>query len=470
MSQFETDTICAIATAPGRSGVGIIRISGPRVLAIAETVLGFIPTARHAHFCNFLDADSQTIDQGIALYFSSPNSFTGEDVLELQGHGGMYVLKDLLDRVASIGARLANPGEFSERAFLNNKIDLLQAEAIADLIESNSTQAAKSAMRTLKGKFSRKVHTLLEQLIEARVHIEATIDFSDEDIDFVSDNKVGESLHTVHASIQETLVQAKQGALLKEGVNVVIAGKPNAGKSSLLNALSGSETAIVTDIPGTTRDLLTEEINIDGLPVHIIDTAGIRVSEDLVEQEGLRRAQIAIEQADQILLIVDRSLAVEGVEENVEKLLAPLVLLTDESIKELNYLKNTTIVYNKIDLLNNVEHGITSIDYLDYSLPVISLSAKENIGIDSLRNYLKEIVGYSATEEGAFIARERHLTALSNANKLIESALEQLKSQSSLELIAEDLRFAQSQLGAITGKFTSDDLLGEIFSNFCVGK
>ena len=470
MSQFETDTICAIATAPGRSGVGIIRISGPRVLAIAETVLGFIPAARHAHFCNFLDADSQTIDQGIALYFSGPNSFTGEDVLELQGHGGMYVLKDLLDRVANIGARLANPGEFSERAFLNNKIDLLQAEAIADLIESNSTQAAKSAIRTLKGEFSRKVHKLLEQLIEARVHIEATIDFSDEDIDFVSDNKVGDSLHTIHASIQETLVQAKQGALLKEGLNVVIAGKPNAGKSSLLNALSGSETAIVTDIPGTTRDLLTEEINIDGLPVHIIDTAGIRVSEDLVEQEGLRRAQLAIEQADQILLIVDRSVSVEGVEEHVEKLLAPLVLLTDKSIKELDYLQNTTIVYNKIDLVNNVEQGIASIDYLDYSLPVISLSAKENIGIDSLRNYLKEIVGYSATEEGAFIARKRHLTALTSANKLIESALEQLKSQSSLELIAEDLRFAQSQLGTITGEFTSDDLLGEIFSNFCVGK
>ncbi|MBL6904073.1 MAG: tRNA uridine-5-carboxymethylaminomethyl(34) synthesis GTPase MnmE [Pseudomonadales bacterium] len=470
MSQFETDTICAIATAPGRSGVGIIRISGPRVLAIAETVLGFIPAARHAHFCNFLDADSQTIDQGIALYFSGPNSFTGEDVLELQGHGGMYVLKDLLDRVANIGARLANPGEFSERAFLNNKIDLLQAEAIADLIESNSTQAAKSAIRTLKGEFSRKVHKLLEQLIEARVHIEATIDFSDEDIDFVSDNKVGDSLHTIHASIQETLVQAKQGALLKEGLNVVIAGKPNAGKSSLLNALSGSETAIVTDIPGTTRDLLTEEINIDGLPVHIIDTAGIRVSEDLVEQEGLRRAQLAIEQADQILLIVDRSVSVEGVEEHVEKLLAPLVLLTDKSIKELDYLQNTTIVYNKIDLVNNVEQGIASIDYLDYSLPVISLSAKENIGIDSIRNYLKEIVGYSATEEGAFIARKRHLTALTSANKLIESALEQLKSQSSLELIAEDLRFAQSQLGTITGEFTSDDLLGEIFSNFCVGK
>ncbi|MDG1027317.1 MAG: tRNA uridine-5-carboxymethylaminomethyl(34) synthesis GTPase MnmE [Gammaproteobacteria bacterium] len=470
MSQFETDTICAIATAPGRSGVGIIRVSGPRVLSIAETVLGFNPTARKAHFCNFLDADSQTIDQGIALYFSGPNSFTGEDVLELQGHGGMYVLKDLLDRVASIGARLANPGEFSERAFLNNKIDLLQAEAIADLIESNSTQAAKSAMRTLKGEFSRKIHTLLEQLIEARVHIEATIDFSDEDIDFVSDNKVGETLHIIHASIQQTLVQAKQGALLKEGLNVVIAGKPNAGKSSLLNALSGSETAIVTDIPGTTRDLLTEEINIDGLPVHIIDTAGIRVSEDLVEQEGLRRAQLAIEQADRILLIVDRSVSVEGVEEHLEKLLAPLVLLADKSIKDLNYLKNTTIVYNKIDLVNNIDQGISSIDYLDYSLPVISLSAKENIGIDSLRNYLKEIVGYNATEEGAFIARERHLTALSNANKLIESALEQLNSQSSLELIAEDLRISQSQLGTITGEFTSDDLLGEIFSNFCVGK
>tara|TARA_B110000858_G_scaffold89247_1_gene103109 strand:- start:26134 stop:27549 length:1416 start_codon:yes stop_codon:yes gene_type:complete len=466
ISQVETDTICAIATAPGRSGVGVIRVSGPLSLIISEQMLGFIPTARHAHFCNFLDSAGQTIDQGIALFFSTPNSFTGEDVLELQGHGGMYVLKELLDRAVQLGARLASPGEFSERAFLNNKIDLVQAEAIADLIESNSKQAAKSALRTLQGEFSNKIENLQRQLIEARVHIEATIDFSDEDIDFVSDNKVEESLQTIFESISSTLAQAKQGALLKEGINVVIAGKPNAGKSSLLNALSGLDSAIVTDIPGTTRDLLTEEINIDGLPVHIIDTAGIRISADVVEQEGLRRAQLAMEQADLLLLIVDKS---EN-EQDVEKLLAPLVLLTDKSIKELNYLQNTAIIYNKIDLLKKEKEGLSTTKCLDHLIPTISLSAKKNTGINLLQGYIKEAIGFNATEEGAFIARQRHLSALTNARELLTSALQQLETRSSLELIAEDLRFAQVQLGAITGEFTSDDLLGEIFSNFCVGK
>lgn len=465
-SQAATDTICAIATAPGRSGVGIIRVSGPHSLTISEQVLGFTPRARHAHFCNFLDSAGQTIDQGIALFFNAPNSFTGEDVLELQGHGGMYVLKELLERVIQLGARLASPGEFSERAFLNNKIDLVQAEAIADLIESTSKQAAKSALRTLQGEFSKKIGKLQQQLIEARVHIEATIDFSDEDIDFVSDNKVKESLHGILESISSTLTQAKQGALLKEGINVVIAGKPNAGKSSLLNALSGQDSAIVTDIPGTTRDLLSEEINIDGLPVHIIDTAGIRVSGDVVEQEGLRRAQLAMEQADLLLLIVDKS----DNEQDVEKLLAPLVLLTDKSIKELGFLKNTAIIFNKIDLIKSGKASQSSIEYLDHVIPSINLSAKKNIGIDLLQNYIKEAIGFNATEEGAFIARQRHLFALTSAKELLVSALEHLETRSSLELIAEDLRFAQQQLGAITGEFSSDDLLGEIFSNFCVGK
>ncbi|PCI77481.1 MAG: tRNA uridine-5-carboxymethylaminomethyl(34) synthesis GTPase MnmE [SAR86 cluster bacterium] len=466
MSTVETDTVCAIATAPGRAGVGIVRISGPLSLSISEQILGFSPTARYAHFCNFLDATEQTIDQGIALFFSAPNSFTGEDVLELQGHGGIYVLRELLDRAVQLGARLANPGEFSERAFLNNKIDLLQAEAIADLIESNSKQAAKSALRTLQGEFSNKILDLQRLLTEARVHIEATIDFSDEDIDFVSDNKVEESLNAILESIKATLAQAKQGALLKEGINVVIAGKPNAGKSSLLNSLSGLDSAIVTDIPGTTRDLLSEEINIDGLPVHIIDTAGIRISDDVVEQEGLRRAQLAMEQADLLLLIVDKSQP----EQDVEKLLAPLVLLTDKSIKELDYLQNTAIIYNKIDLLSSEVPCLSTINYLDCSIPTIGLSAKKNIGIELLRSYIKEAIGFNTTEEGVFIARERHLTALRNAQQLVESALELLATHTSLELIAEDLRFAQVQLGAITGEFTSDDLLGEIFSNFCVGK
>ena len=465
-SQLEIDTVCAIATAPGRSGVGIVRISGPLALSISEQILGFTPTPRHAHFCNFLDAAEITIDQGIALFFSTPNSFTGEDVLELQGHGGTYVLRELLDRVVQLGARLANPGEFSERAFLNNKIDLLQAEAIADLIESNSKQAARSALRTLQGEFSNKILNLLHLLIEARVNVEATIDFSDEDIDFVSENKVGDSLSAILESIETTLAQAKQGALLKEGINVVIAGRPNAGKSSLLNALSGVDSAIVTNIPGTTRDLLSEEINIDGLPVHIIDTAGIRISDDIVEKEGLRRAQLAMEQADQLLLIVDKSQP----EQDVETLLAPLVLLTNKSIKELKCLQNTAIIFNKIDLLNSEVPSLSTVSYLDYSIPAISLSAKENTGVDLLREYIKEAIGFNANEEGVFIARQRHLVALGNAKQLIQTALEVLVKNSSLELIAEDLRFAQMQLGAITGEFTSDDLLGEIFSNFCVGK
>jgi tRNA modification GTPase len=417
--QLKIDTVCAIATAPGRSGVGIVRISGPLALSISEQILGFTPTPRHAHFCNFLDAAEITIDQGIALFFSTPNSFTGEDVLELQGHGGTYVMRDLLDRAVQLGARLANPGEFSERAFLNNKIDLLQAEAIADLIESNSKQAARSALRTLQGEFSNKILNLLHLLIEARVNVEATIDFSDEDIDFVSENKVGDSLSAILESIETTLAQAKQGALLKEGINVVIAGRPNAGKSSLLNALSGVDSAIVTNIPGTTRDLLSEEIDIDGLPVHIIDTAGIRISDDIVEKEGLRRAQLAMEQADQLLLIVDKSQP----EQDVETLLAPLVLLTNKSIKELKCLQNTAIIFNKIDLLNSEVPSLSTVSYLDYSIPAISLSAKENTGVDLLREYIKEAIGFNANEEGVFIARQRHLVALGNAKQLIQTAL-----------------------------------------------
>jgi tRNA modification GTPase len=472
MSHTDSDTICAIATAPGRAGVGIVRISGPSASLIAKSFLGFSPKTRYAHFADFMGDKDLSIDQGIALYFQAPNSFTGEDVLELQGHGGIYVLKELLMRAIQLGARLASPGEFSERAFLNNKIDLLQAEAIADLIESNSKQAAKSAMRTLQGVFSQKIQLLLRQLIEARTHIEASIDFSDEDIDFVNDHKVRESLQTILQSIDATLVQAKQGALLKEGVNIVIAGKPNAGKSSLLNALSGLDSAIVTDIPGTTRDLLSEAIDIDGLPVHIVDTAGIRISEDVVEQEGLRRAQGAMEQADQILLIVDSSEQEQrkDKQQNVEKLLAPLVLLTDKSISETKYLENTAIIFNKIDLLGNEKPSMEYLDYGDYRIPCISLSAKKGIGIDLLRTYIKETIGFNASEEGVFIARERHLVALNKARQQIESAVLQLSGHAALELIAEDLRFAQAELGTITGEFTSDDLLGEIFSNFCVGK
>lgn len=466
MPQLDADTICAIATPPGRSGVGIVRISGPRALPIGREILDFDPTPRYAHFSDFLDNNNEVIDQGIALYFKAPHSFTGEDVIELQGHGGVYVQKALLDRALSLGARLANPGEFSERSFLNNKIDLLQAEAIADLIDSSSQQAARSAIRTLQGEFSRKIHSLLEKLVAARVNVEAAIDFSDEDIDLLSDTRVKESLQEILSELESTLKQAQQGALLKEGINVVIAGEPNAGKSSLLNALSGLESAIVTDIPGTTRDLLSEKITIDGMPVHIVDTAGLRASEDVVEIEGVRRARIAIEQADQTLLVVDKSTA----EEDVEKLLAPLGLLNNKSISEIDKLKNTTLVFNKIDLLEGYKAETNTLLIGDVELPTISLSAKHQKGLDLLREHLKSIIGFNSAEEGAFIARERHLNALRNSQQLITSAMNHINDQAPLELIAEDLRFALSELGAITGEFSSDDLLGEIFSNFCVGK
>lgn len=433
---------------------------------MGREILGFEPTPRYAHYCDFLDENKIVLDQGIVLYFKAPHSFTGEDVIELQGHGGIFVQKALLDRALSLGARLANPGEFSERSFLNNKIDLLQAEAIADLIDSSSQQAVRSAIRTLQGEFSRKIQSLSKKLIAARVNVEAAIDFSDEDIDLISDTKVQESLQDILAALETTLSQAKQGALLKEGVNVVIAGKPNAGKSSLLNALAGLDTAIVTDIPGTTRDLLSEKITIDGMPVHIVDTAGLRASEDIVEIEGVRRARAAIEQADQTLLVVDKSTA----EEDVEKLLAPLGLTANNSETEISNLKNTTIVFNKIDLLGKTKAEVSTLQLGEIEIPAISLSAKSLNGIDLLREHLKKIIGFNSAEEGAFIARERHLNALRNSRQLITSAMNHIKEQSPLELIAEDLRFALFELGTITGEFSSDDLLGEIFSNFCVGK
>lgn len=470
MPQFDTDTICAIATSPGRSGVGIVRISGPAVRDIANSILGTLPQARYAHYGNFVDNDGGAIDQGIALYFENPNSFTGEDVLELQGHGGIHVLQSLMSRVIHLGARLARPGEFSERSFLNNKIDLLQAEAIADLIDASSQQAARSAIRTLKGVFSRKIHSLVEKLIQCRVNVEAAIDFSDEDINVLSDTKVKQSIEEIANELDGTVEQAEQGALLKEGIKVVIAGKPNAGKSSLLNALSGVESAIVTDIPGTTRDILSEEISIDGLPVHVIDTAGLRQSEDKVEQEGVRRAQQAIEEADQILLLIDSSKFGKITEQTVEKLLENFALLNDKSIKDLFLLENTAIVLNKIDLLDDEAKDFTNIAIDNIEIPVISLSAKNRSGLDKLREHLKRCCGYHSSQESSFVARERHLAALAAARALITSALEHLGSGSALELIAEDLRLALAELGKITGEFTSDDLLGEIFANFCVGK
>ena len=465
MPAIETDTICAIATPVGRSGIGIVRLSGPDVAKACEEILGFLPSPRHAHYCDFLDADQTVIDQGVAIYYQSPDSFTGEDILELQGHGGVYVLNAVLERVLLLDIRLAGPGEFSERAFLNDKIDLLQAEAIADLIDANSKQAVQSAMRTLTGQFSELVHGLVTMLTTIRVSVEAAIDFSDEDIDLMADAKVGESIEETLNQISGVYAQAQQGALLKDGLQVVITGIPNAGKSSLLNALSGIDSAIVTDIPGTTRDLLKEEISIDGMPIHIIDTAGLRTSDNIVEIEGVKRTHGAIETADQILLVFDCT----GPEQDVDKVLQPLNLAEKSADSIESILTRCTLIYNKIDLLDNAPSKDTIL-YKNKELSKIHLSAKQGTGIGMLRDHLKTCAGFRPTEETAFVARERHLAELKKAEKLIKNSLLQLSKGSHLELVAEDLRLAQNHLSTITGEFTSDDLLGEIFSSFCIGK
>ena len=461
----EQDTICAIATSAGRAGVGIVRVSGPLVALIAESVLGQLPQPRQAQFSTFRNRQGLTIDKGIALYFPAPASFTGEDVLELQGHGGDYVLNTVRQAVLDLGARHANPGEFSERAFLNNKIDLVQAEAIADLIDASSRQAARSAMRTLVGEFSRRVETLVAAIIKVRVHVEAAIDFPDEEVEIFNDGAVRESLLSVTADLEKVRETARQGVILKKGLNVVIAGAPNAGKSSLLNKLCEADTAIVTDIPGTTRDILTEQIDIDGLPIHVMDTAGLRVSPDPIEEEGIRRAANAILKADRILLVVDSSC--EGtLTGQIEQLLEQTVNKPEETV---DLLKRLTVVMNKVDLVGDppLEKGF---DYQGICPEVLGLSAKTGEGIADLRNHLKHCAGYSETGEDVFVARERHLSALESACALVQQAITALDEGQPAELVAEELRLCQLELDRITGKFTSDDLLGEIFSSFCIGK
>ena len=466
MSPNASDTICAIATATGRGGIGIVRISGPKTRQISAEVLGFNPTPRQAHSANFLNASGAIIDSGIAIFYAAPNSFTGEDVLELQGHGGTQILNEVMGQVLSFGARQANPGEFSERAFLNNKIDLVQAEAIADLIDAGSKQAARSAMRTLKGEFSKRVELMQEQLTATRVNVEAAIDFSDEDIDVISDTGVVEAIKDTLTELKKVFEQAQQGVILKEGMNVVIAGKPNVGKSSLLNALAGENTAIVTDIPGTTRDVLKMDISLEGMPIHIFDTAGLRSSEDLVELEGIKRAQQTIEQADQVLLVIDAAHQQHG----VNNLLSLLEEFQSELTLNSDGTTNLTFILNKVDLVKELEAARTSVSLDNKDYPQISLSAKSGEGLNLLREHLKQIIGYLPSEGGDFVARERHLKALNSAKGFINSALSNISKRSPYEIVAEDLRLAQKALGAISGEFTSDDLLGEIFSGFCVGK
>lgn len=456
----DTDTICAIATPPGRSGVGVIRISGTSSRSIAEKILGYLPPPRRADLCDFRNSGGDVVDRGIALFFPAPHSFTGEDVLELQGHGGLYLLNSLLAELGTMGARIARPGEFSERAFINEKLDLTQAEAIADLIDASSEQAARSAVRTLQGEFSRLIHELAEQITELRVYVEASIDFSDEEIDFLSEGGVAQRLNEVLAKLERVLDQARQGSILKEGMSVVIAGRPNAGKSSLLNALAGRETAIVTDIAGTTRDILRENIHIDGMPLHVTDTAGLRDSDDRIEQEGIRRARQAMQEADRLLLVLDAATD-------------PAALQLDETkwveyLAELGLpkglLPRLTVLLNKADLAG-LPAGMQTID----DIPTLQLSAITGEGLPALRQHLKDCMGFQATEEGGFIARTRHLDALRRARKELLHAREQLAQQAG-ELVAEDLRHAHRHLGEITGEFSSDDLLGRIFSSFCIGK
>lgn len=451
-----TDTIVAQATAPGRGGVGIIRVSGNKASEVAMTVLGHIPKTRYAEYCDFKSANNTVIDQGIAIYFKGPNSFTGEDVLELQGHGGQIVLDMLIKRVLEIdGIRIAHPGEFSEQAFMNDKLDLTQAEAIADLIDATSEQAAKSALQSLQGEFSKEVHHLVEQVTNLRLYVEAAIDFPDEEVDFLSDGKIANALYQIIDKLSNVQHSAKQGAIIREGMKVVIAGRPNAGKSSLLNALSGKDSAIVTEIAGTTRDVLREHIHLDGMPLHIIDTAGLRDTLDTVEKIGIERAWDEIKTADRVLFMVD------GTTTNA---VDPKHIWPD-FIERLPDNLGITVIRNKADLTGE-DLYITK----EQGYSVHRISAKTGLGVEELKQHLKSLMGYQSNLEGGFIARRRHLEALALAANHLALGKEQLEVFQAGELLAEELRMTQQALSEITGQFTSDDLLGKIFSSFCIGK
>lgn len=441
------DTIAAIATAQGRGGVGVVRISGRNIEALAMPILGSMPAPRHATYSDFLDENGDTLDQGIALFFPAPHSYTGEEVLELQGHGGSTVLQMLLQRCLDLGARLAQPGEFTRRAFLNDKLDLAQAESVADLIEANTAEAARSAMRSLRGEFSAVIHALVDELIYLRTLVEAMLDFPEEEVDALDLERRNDLLDGIQSRLQHTLDTAKQGILLREGAHVVIAGQPNVGKSSLLNRLSGEEIALVSDVPGTTRDVIRQAIQLRGVPLHIMDTAGLRESEDEVEKMGIARAHQTLSQADMILLLLDAS---KGMATEDEAILAGL----PQGAPRL-------LVYNKADLLAGSVPAVRS------DTPSVLVSAKTGIGIEELRNKLLEEVGWRNQEGGAFMARERHLRALKQARDHLAQAGAVV---TRAELFAEELRLAQRALNEITGEFTPDDLLGEIFSRFCIGK
>mgnify|MGYP003320201403 FL=1 len=447
----DRNTIAAISTAQGQGGIGIVRLSGNDALKIAKKICSGTITPRHVGFHNFQDESQETLDQGIVLYFANPHSFTGEDVIEFQGHGGQAVLESILSLCIKYGARLAEPGEFTKRAYLNNKIDLTQAESVIDVINATTLQAVKSASYSLTGKFSSKINSLLEKIISLRVYVEACIDFPEEEIDFLEQGKVIEKLHNIIAEIDAILDVAKQSELLKNGINLVLIGQPNVGKSTLLNALAGTEKAIVTKIPGTTRDLITSQISIKGIPINVIDTAGLRETEDEVEQLGINKTWEAIQTAHVAVLLVDITKGSGDYEEFILNKLP-------KGIKKLR-------LFNKIDLVTreaSVENNNNEI--------IIYLSAKLENGIDLLKNTLIERVSdnfHQDSEQSMILARSRHIFAL---NKVGQSVTKALINKESSELLAEELTQAQHELSAITGDFTNDDLLGKIFSSFCIGK
>ena len=445
--EYTRDTIVAAATPPGKGGIGIVRISGPDAQDIANRVLGKTPVARYATFAEFHDADGAVIDRGIALWFPAPHSFTGESVLELHGHGGPQVISLMIDAAVTLGARRAEPGEFSKRAYLNGRLDLSQAEAIVDLIEAGTAQAARAAYRSLSGTFSGAISALTEKLIGLRMHVEAAIDFPEEEIDFLSDEALLRRIDHCRASFNELLRGATAGRVLRDGYQVVIVGKPNAGKSSLLNLLSGQEAAIVTEIAGTTRDILRERIEIDGLAVELVDTAGLRENPDRIEAEGIRRARRALANADAVMWIRDSSTGEDGgMDEEIPR---------DVPVIQLR---------NKIDLTNE-SPGVVSMEP-----PILNVSAMTGAGIDDLRSILKQTAGYQDLGEGAFTARQRHLVALREARAHFDRGERALMDERAGEILAEELRLAQESLAVINGQFTSDDLLGRIFAEFCIGK
>ena len=442
------DTIAAIATATGAGGIGVVRVSGHLSQSIAVQVLGLCPAPRHAAYLPFYDANQQLIDRGIAIYYQNPHSYTGEDVLELQAHGGTALMQILLARCIELGARQAQPGEFTRRAYLNDKIDLAQAEAVADVINASTTEAARSAMRSLSGEFSNCINQVLAKLINLRMYVEACLDFPEEEIDFITQGNVAEKLEAIAAELKSVFAKAKQGSLLREGLHIVLVGQPNVGKSSLMNQLSGEEVAIVTPIAGTTRDAIKNIIQINGLPLHIIDTAGLRETNDEVEKMGIARTYQALANAQVALLLVD---AAHGISENEKSILSCLPQEIDK-----------VWVHNKIDTTKEAAKIVEKANETH-----IYLSAKTGAGVDLLKQHLLNIAGYQQNAEGVFMARARHLEAMTLVQSHLVNASAKIKFA---ELLAEELKLAQEALASITGEFTPDDLLGEIFSKFCIGK